>query len=126
MTANDAGVGTHRFREGILGAFDGIFHLRAGDAPFFPGFHLKGNGPHPGKQHHAEAVDQLLLLSLLLPGVAIALGAYHQEMIPLPLLRTIIESKKQWSFPLREKAPDRAPPGTAVPPDAPPEGKSPR
>ena len=39
-----------------------------------------------------------LLLSLMLPGVAIALGAYHQEMIPLPLLRTIIESKKQVPF----------------------------
>ncbi len=39
-----------------------------------------------------------LVLSLLLPGVAIALGAYHQEMIPLPLLRTIIESKKQVPF----------------------------
>ena len=39
-----------------------------------------------------------LLLSLLLPGLAIALAAFHQEMIPLPLLRTIIESKKNVPF----------------------------
>ena len=34
-----------------------------------------------------------LLLSLLLPGVFVALATFHQEMIPLPLLRSIIESK---------------------------------
>ena len=39
-----------------------------------------------------------LILGLLLPGLAIALGAFHQEMIPLPLLRTIIESKKNVPF----------------------------
>lgn len=39
-----------------------------------------------------------LLLSLLLPGLYIALAAFHQEMIPLPLLRSIIESKKNVPF----------------------------
>lgn len=35
-----------------------------------------------------------MLLSLLLPGFFIAMATFHQEMIPLQLLRTIIESKK--------------------------------
>ena len=39
-----------------------------------------------------------LLLSLLLPAVYIAMATYHQEMIPLPLLRTIIESKQSVPF----------------------------
>lgn len=39
-----------------------------------------------------------LILSLLLPGIYVALAAFHQEMIPLPLLRTIIESKKNVPF----------------------------
>lgn len=39
-----------------------------------------------------------MLLSLLLPGLAVALAAFHQEMIPLPLLRSIIESKKNVPF----------------------------
>lgn len=39
-----------------------------------------------------------LLLSLLLPGVYIAMAAFHQEMIPLPLLRAMIESKQSVPF----------------------------
>ena len=39
-----------------------------------------------------------LIFSLLLPGIYIALAAFHQEMIPLPLLRTIIKSKKNVPF----------------------------
>lgn len=39
-----------------------------------------------------------LLTGLLLPGIYIALAAYHQAMIPLPLLRTIIESKQSAPF----------------------------
>lgn len=39
-----------------------------------------------------------LLLSLLLPGAYIALAVFHQEMIPLPLLRAIIESKQAVPF----------------------------
>lgn len=39
-----------------------------------------------------------LLLSLLLPGVYIALATFHQEMIPLPLLRAMIESKQAVPF----------------------------
>lgn len=39
-----------------------------------------------------------LFLSLLLPGFYIALSVFHQEMIPLPLLRSIIESKAEVPF----------------------------
>lgn len=39
-----------------------------------------------------------LLLSLLLPGFYIAMAVFHQEMIPLPLLRSMIESKKAVPF----------------------------
>lgn len=35
-----------------------------------------------------------LLLSLLLPGIYIAMATFHQEMIPLPLLRAVIKSKE--------------------------------
>ena len=39
-----------------------------------------------------------LLLSLLLPGFYIAMTVFHQQMIPLPLLRSMIESKKNVPF----------------------------
>ncbi len=39
-----------------------------------------------------------LLISLLLPGIYIAMATFHQEMIPLPLLQAIIESKQQVPF----------------------------
>lgn len=39
-----------------------------------------------------------LLLSLLLPGFYIALATYHPEMIPLQLLRAMIESKQAVPF----------------------------
>lgn len=39
-----------------------------------------------------------LLISLLLPGFFIALSAFHHEMIPLPLLRSIIESRQDVPF----------------------------
>ncbi len=39
-----------------------------------------------------------LLLSLLLPGIFVALSTFHQQMIPLPLLQAIIESKKSVPF----------------------------
>ena len=39
-----------------------------------------------------------LLASLLLPGIYIALAAYHQSLIPITLLRSIIESKKNVPF----------------------------
>ena len=39
-----------------------------------------------------------LILGLILPGLYIALAVFHQEMIPLPLLRSIIESKKDVPF----------------------------
>lgn len=39
-----------------------------------------------------------LLISLLLPGFYIALATFHHEMIPLPLLRAMIESKQAVPF----------------------------
>ena len=39
-----------------------------------------------------------LVLSLLLPAVYIALATFHQHMIPLPLLKAIIESKESVPF----------------------------
>lgn len=39
-----------------------------------------------------------LLIGLLLPGIYIALATFHQAMIPLPLLRSIIESKQTVPF----------------------------
>ncbi len=39
-----------------------------------------------------------LFLSLLLPGIYIALATFHQQMIPLPLLRAMIESKQSVPF----------------------------
>lgn len=39
-----------------------------------------------------------LIVSLLLPGIYIALAAYHQAVIPLPLLKSIIESKQAVPF----------------------------
>lgn len=39
-----------------------------------------------------------LIFSLLLPGFYIALAEFHQQMIPLPLLRTMIESKRNVPF----------------------------
>lgn len=39
-----------------------------------------------------------LLLSLLLPGFFVALSAFHHEMIPLPLLKSMIESRQSVPF----------------------------
>ncbi len=39
-----------------------------------------------------------LFASLLLPGIYIALAAYHQAVMPLPLLKSIIESKQAVPF----------------------------
>ena len=39
-----------------------------------------------------------LTVSLLLPGIYIALATFHQAVIPLPMLRAIIESKQQVPF----------------------------
>ena len=40
-----------------------------------------------------------LMLSLLLPAFYVAMAAFHQEMIPLPLLKAMIESKESVPFP---------------------------
>lgn len=39
-----------------------------------------------------------LLVSLLLPGIYVAVSRFHQEIIPLPMLRAIIESKQSVPF----------------------------
>jgi len=39
-----------------------------------------------------------LLTSLLLPGIYIALATYHQAVIPMPMLRSMIESKQAVPF----------------------------
>ena len=39
-----------------------------------------------------------LLIGLLLPGIYIALATFHQAVIPLPLLRSIIETKQSVPF----------------------------
>lgn len=39
-----------------------------------------------------------LLVSLLLPGFYVAMAMFHQQMIPLPLLRSIIDSKRSVPF----------------------------
>ena len=39
-----------------------------------------------------------LILSLLLPGIYAAMAVFHQEMIPLPLLRAIVDSKRTVPF----------------------------
>ncbi len=39
-----------------------------------------------------------LLISLLLPGFYIAMATFHQELIPLPLLRAMIDSKQSVPF----------------------------
>ena len=39
-----------------------------------------------------------LLISLLLPGIFVAASTFHHEMIPLPLLRAIIESRQAVPF----------------------------
>lgn len=39
-----------------------------------------------------------LVIGLLLPGLYIAVATFHQAIIPLPLLRSIIESKQQVPF----------------------------
>ena len=40
-----------------------------------------------------------LLAALLLPGLYVAMAAFHQEMLPTPLLEAIIESKQKVPFP---------------------------
>ena len=40
-----------------------------------------------------------LLCALLLPGLYVAMAAFHQEMLPTPLLEAIIESKQKVPFP---------------------------
>ena len=39
-----------------------------------------------------------LMLSLMLPGIFVALSSFHQQMIPLPLLKAMIESRKNVPF----------------------------
>jgi len=57
------------------------------------------------RSRHAAVASALLLvrwgamgLSLILPGLYTAVGMYHPEMIPLPLLQSVIAAKQQVPF----------------------------
>lgn len=96
---------TDRFCQGILDGRIGLIvdgiplgYLAPADIGY-----LMESPEDRGKDYiSASAVRVLrygaLLLSLLLPGVYIAMAAFHQEMIPLSLLRAIIESKQSVPF----------------------------
>ena len=60
MAAQQAGIDANGLHEGILRAFDGILHLRCVRATLDACFDFKSNGSHVRKQHHAEAIHQLL------------------------------------------------------------------
>ncbi|CDB31305.1 unknown [Firmicutes bacterium CAG:137] len=82
---DEAGVGPHRLGEGVLRPLDGILHLRCGQAPLLPCFHLKGNGSHTGEKHHTEAVNQLLR-----HGIQILAGVGHR-VVHLPSQGQIVQ-----------------------------------
>jgi spore germination protein KA len=66
-------------------------------APVDVGYFMESPEDHSIDYVSASCIRVLryiaLFLSLLLPGVYVAMAIHHQEMIPLPLLRSIIESK---------------------------------
>lgn len=96
---------TDRFCQGILNGRVGLFvdGLPMGYlAPVDLGT-LMDSPEDRGRDYiSASAVRILryaaLLLSLLLPGFYIAMATFHQEMIPMPMLRAIIESKRSVPF----------------------------
>ena len=96
---------TDRFCQGILEGRVGLFvdglplgYLAPADL-----MHLMDSAEDRNRDFiGASAVRVLrylaLLGSLLLPGIYIALATYHQAVIPLPMLRAIIESKRAVPF----------------------------
>ena len=96
---------TDRFCQGLLDGRVGLFvdGLPLGYlAPTDIGF-LMESPEDRGKDFISASCIRVLrytalILSLLLPGVYVAMATFHQEMIPLQLLRTIIESKQSVPF----------------------------
>lgn len=96
---------TDRFCQGLLDGRVGLFvdGLPLGYlAPTDIGF-LMESPEDRGKDFVSASCIRVLrytalILSLLLPGVYVAMATFHQEMIPLQLLRTIIESKRSVPF----------------------------
>ncbi len=92
---------TDRFCQGLLDGRIGLFvdGLPLGYlAPVDIGYFMESPEDNGVDYISASCVRILrycaLFLSLLLPGVFVAMAVHHQEMIPLPLLRSIIESKE--------------------------------
>lgn len=96
---------TDRFCQGILDGRVGIFvdglplgYLLPVDIAY-----LMDSAEDRGKDYIIASGLRVLrygamLVSLLMPGFYIAMATFHQEMIPLPLLRSIIESKQAVPF----------------------------
>lgn len=96
---------TDRFSQGLLEGRVGLFvdGLPMGYlAPVDLGTLMESSEDRGRDFISASAIRVLrylsLLLSLLLPGFYIAMAIFHQEMIPMPLLRAIIESKQSVPF----------------------------
>jgi len=96
---------TDRFCQGILDGRVGLLvdGLPLGYlAPADLGFLMESPEDRGGDFISASCIRLLrygaLLISLLLPGIYIAMATFHQEMIPLPLLRSMIESKQSVPF----------------------------
>ena len=92
---------TDRFCQGLLDGRIGLFvdGLPLGYlAPVDVGYFMESPEDNGVDYVSASCIRILrycaLFLSLLLPGVFVAMAVHHQEMIPLPLLRSIIESKE--------------------------------
>jgi len=96
---------TDRFCQGLLEGRIGLIvdGLPLGYlAPVDVGYFMESPEDHGIDYVSASCIRVLrygaLFLSLLLPGVFVAMAIHHQEMIPLPLLRSIIESKASVPF----------------------------
>lgn len=96
---------TDRFCQGILEGRVGLLvdGLPLGYlAPVDVGYFMESPEDHSIDYVSASCIRVLrylaLFLSLLLPGVFVAMAIHHQEMIPLPLLRSMIESKEYVPF----------------------------
>lgn len=96
---------TDRFCQGILDGRVGLLvdGLPLGYlAPADLGFLMESPEDRGADYVSASCIRVLrygaLFLSLLLPGIYIAMATFHQEMIPLPLLRAMIESKQAVPF----------------------------
>ncbi len=96
---------TDRFCQGILEGRVGLLvdGLPLGYlAPADLGFLLESPEDRGADYISASCIRVLrysaLLISLLLPGFYIAMATFHQELIPLPLLRAMIESKQSVPF----------------------------